>query len=175
MATEKKRPSFAQFEENLQMLFESAEELDSPDLDEATKQEVSAMFDELGVEEKTYADGFHQFCKIKQARIKAIEEEIAALQRSKKAEENRLKWVKSCYLATFDKAGMTKLKGNAHTLYVQERPKAVVPANVMDIPEEYQRVKIEREADKEKILAALQAGVVINGCSLGKSRWLASR
>lgn len=171
---EKKEPSFSEVMEEISMILDSAE-LNSEELDEETKQELDRYLEELGTQESKKIDGFAQYCKIHKKAVDAIEDEIRALQSRAKSMKNGMKYVKEKYLETMDKAGLSKLKGTCYSIYVQERPKAVVPTNVMDIPEEYRRTKVEVEANKERILADLQAGVVIEGCSIGKSRWIVAR
>jgi len=103
-----------------------------------------------------------------QAEADAITEERARLDDRRKALENKIDRLREYMLHEMEGIGVDSVKGALFSVRIQNNPQSVQVDG--DVPEEYQRVKVE--ADKTKIRQALLDGIEIAGCKLVQTKSL---
>lgn len=153
------------------------EAVDNGDLvtDESMDEALSAMMEDLALQEADKADGIAYAIRKQNAAIAFLSEEGKRIAAKKKAQENALNRLKQRTLQAFELAGISKVKGNSSTLSVKVTPSIMLTIDAKELPEEYQRVKTTVEADKTLIKEHLNAGVIIEGASIGFGRSLMMR
>lgn len=125
--------------------------------------ELESRLDGLQMERTTKISNILKLLRNIDSDITALDVEIASLQKKQKALENRKQSVRN-YLAYAVGEG-NKFKDAIATVYWKESESVLCP-DVSDLPVKYVRQKTTQEPDKEAIKDALNAGKMIQGCSI---------
>lgn len=146
-----------------------AELLDFADsMDQEVFQDTLSSI-EGAIEDKTENTG--KLIRCLEADAKAIKDEEQRLAERRKAIENRIKGVKEYLFNQLELAGLDKVKRPTITVSIQLNNPSVEVLDESIIPSSYM-VPQPATIDKQSILKDLKDGVIIDGCSLKRTRGL---
>lgn len=154
--------SFNAIENEIQNILAMAEEELTPEMEEACEK----YLEELATAEADKIDAFAFILREREAKAKHYKAEATRLSKKAKSQENRINSLKYRYCEIMQSMGLKKIEGNSYTLSLRPAKSVSVTAMLDALPDEFVRVKEERSADKEAIKAALENGVIIDGCEI---------
>jgi hypothetical protein len=160
-------PHFKEILDEISLMLEVPDE----DLTEEQKATMDTYLDELAGQEADKVDGIGQWMRLEAARAEALKAEATRLSNRAKSIQNRINWLKCGYLASMERAGVKKVRGEIYTMSVR----ATDVVRIVDetaLPEEFIKVTQTISPDKMALKSALKEGREVPGAELAKSMTL---
>lgn len=143
-----------------------------------TEEEFNKLYNSIQLDLQTKLDNTNCLQKMIDGEISVIDKEIERLKSEKKARENKKEWLKN-RVDYFVKRQFTDENGNIDTeglhKYKLELPHSKISyrksdsveiTNLENLPEEYIKVKVEKNPDKIAIKDAIKKGKTIEGAKI---------
>lgn len=120
---------------------------------------------QLQEDRKTKLENIALYIKNTEAEAKAIKEEEDKLKTRRKSLENRAERLRDLMIRSMKEAGEPELATSRCKAKVKDNEQTeIIDLNL--VPEEYIKVKIDRDADKTAIKKAIKAGVEVAGAHI---------
>ncbi len=136
--------------------------------DELAKSNCEEMIDYLKEELKNKSDSIIKFIRNLEAERDIAKLEIDRLSSLKKSKERKISWLKEYVVSIMLQLNQKKIETDLGSYGIVVRDKVeIIDAN--KIPEEYMRIKTEKQPDKIKIADFLKKFGELTGVKLNKS------
>lgn len=148
------------------------ESMECADVNEVDENVLDAYLDELASQESDKVDAYGFVLRQQSARVQFLKDEEKRVNARRKAAENALERMKGHLLHVMQSSGLRKVSGSTTTISIRTTRSVKVSVGAEQLPNEFVRVKTTYEADKSAIKAAIDAGIVIDGCSIEDGEFL---
>ena len=157
-------PRFQEILDEISLMLETPDE----ELTEEQKTTMDGYLDELATQEADKVDGIGQWLRLETARADALKAEATRLANRAKSIQNRINWLKCGYLASMERAGIKKVRGDIYSMSIRATD-IVLVVDEKVLPEEFVKVTTTSAPDKAALKAALKEGRSVPGAELAKS------